>query len=185
MANVLTFKRRRRWRYGARRSRVPSVPVALIAGAMVGLAYLDFGPVADAARSTVLHFSGAASDPGSSRVSAVSFRLCGQYPHTNCVMDGDTFYLGGHPIRIADIDTPETHPARCAAEAALGARATHRLLELLNAGPFALHRLADRDTDQYGRKLRTVVRDGRSVGSILVSEGLARRWTGYRRPWCA
>jgi endonuclease YncB( thermonuclease family) len=99
-------------------------------------------------------------------------------------MDGGTFYLGSQSIRIADIDTPETHPSRCAYEAALGARATDRLLQLLNSGPFALHRLADRDTDQYGRELRTVIRDGRSLGNILVSEGLAWRWTGDRRPWC-
>jgi endonuclease YncB( thermonuclease family) len=185
MANVLTFKRRRRWRYGARRSHVPGFPAFLIVGAILGLAYVDFGPVADAARSTVMHLSGAPTAELGPRVSSVSFSLCGRYPHTNCVMDGDTFYLGSQSIRIADIDAPETHPSRCATEAALGARATYRLQELLNAGPFALHSLADRDTDQYGRKLRTVIRDGRSVGGILVSEGLARRWTGYRRPWCA
>lgn len=27
------------------------------------------------------------------------------------------------------------------------------------------------------------MRDGRSIGDILVSEGLARTWTG-RQPWC-
>jgi micrococcal nuclease len=100
----------------------------------------------------------------------------------NCVVDGDTFYLAGRKVRIADIDAPETHPSRCPTEAALGSRATSRLLTLLNAGPFEL---AGHGRDRYGRDLRTVVRDGRSLGGILVAEGLARPWTGHRLPWCA
>jgi micrococcal nuclease len=30
-----------------------------------------------------------------------------------------------------------------------------------------------------------VVRDGRSLGDTLIAEGLARRWSGQRMPWCA
>lgn len=101
----------------------------------------------------------------------------------NCVVDGDTFYLGRMAIRILDIDAPETHPPRCALEADLGDRATQRLSRLLSAGPFQLVR-EGRDTDRYGRKLRRVMRDGRSIGAVLVAEGLARKWTGKRRPWC-
>ena len=102
----------------------------------------------------------------------------------NCVVDGDTFWMGGEKIRIADIDTPETHPALCAREAALGKAATKRLRSLLNAGPFSLQSI-DRDTDRYGRKLRIVVRGGVSLGDVLVSEGLARPYQGgYREGWC-
>ncbi len=113
-----------------------------------------------------------------------AFSLCGAPPHHDCVIDGDTFYLGRQSIRIADIDTPETRGARCAYEATLGDRATHRLHALLNAGPFQLQAGA-RDADRYGRKLRTVMRDGRSLGDVLVTEGLARPWTGRRLPWCS
>jgi endonuclease YncB( thermonuclease family) len=28
------------------------------------------------------------------------------------------------------------------------------------------------------------LRDGRSLGDQLVSEGLARTWSGRREPWC-
>jgi endonuclease YncB( thermonuclease family) len=100
------------------------------------------------------------------------------------VVDGDTFWYGGAQIRIADIDTPEIHPPRCAYEAELGMRATRRLTELLRAGPFELEPIMDRDEDKYGRKLRIVVRDGQSLGDQLVAEGLARRWVGRRMPWC-
>lgn len=100
------------------------------------------------------------------------------------VVEGDTFNYGGARIRIADIDSPETHPPRCAEEAALGARATQRLSELLSAGPFELH-ANGRDEDSYGRKLRIVTRSGRSLGDTLVAEGLARPYGNGRRPWCA
>lgn len=111
------------------------------------------------------------------------FALCHSGGGGNCVVDGDTFWFAGDKYRIADIDTPETHPARCAEEAALGDAATERLRTWLNAGAFSLES-AGRDTDRYGRNLRIVTRGGASVGSVLVAEGLARPWEGRRRPWC-
>jgi endonuclease YncB( thermonuclease family) len=99
------------------------------------------------------------------------------------VIDGDTFRYAGEKIRIADIDTPEVN-GRCDSEKALAARATDRLAVLLAAGPFKLEPV-ERDEDRYGRKLRIVTRGGRSIGDQLVSEGLARTWTGRREPWCA
>ncbi|WP_373886166.1 thermonuclease family protein [Sphingobium sp. CFD-1] len=112
-----------------------------------------------------------------------TFTLCHTGGGTNCVVDGDTIWLDGQKIRVADIDAPETHPSRCALEADLGTRATHRLQELVNAGPFAVTTL-DRDADKYGRKLRVLTRGGQSLGDVLVNEGLARTWTGKREPWC-
>lgn len=111
------------------------------------------------------------------------FALCHSGGGSNCVVDGDTFWYAGDKYRIADIDTPETNPARCAEEAALGDAATERLRTWLNAGAFSLES-AGRDTDRYGRNLRIVTRGGTSVGSVLVDEGLARAWEGRRRPWC-
>ena len=98
------------------------------------------------------------------------------------VIDGDTFQYGSDRIRIADIDTPELQ-ARCPEELALARAATNRLRALLASGPFELHR-SGRDEDRYGRKLRIVTPDGRSIGNMLVAEGLARTWTGRREPWC-
>lgn len=112
------------------------------------------------------------------------FSLCPQGGGANCVVDGDTVWLAGEKIRVADIDAPETHPPRCPREADLGRAATLRLQALLNAGPVALGRIK-RDQDRYGRKLRVLLRDGQSLGMILVREGLARPYQGGRRaPWC-
>lgn len=111
------------------------------------------------------------------------FELCGKVRVT-CVVDGDTFWLDGVKVRIADIDTPEVSRPQCEQELALGNQATNRLVELMNAGPFELHTSGDRDEDRFGRKLRVVVRNGSSLGDQLVAEGLARKWTGRREPWC-
>ena len=114
---------------------------------------------------------------------AATFALCAEGPRTTCVVDGDTFWLQGEKVRIADINAPETHSAGCLAEQALGDRAARRLVTLLNAGPFALD-TEGRATDRYGRALRVVRRGGRSLGGQLIAEGLAEPWRGRRSDWC-
>lgn len=123
-----------------------------------------------------------ASETGS-KVS-LPFQMCATGSRKACVVDGDTIWLNGQKIRIADIDTPEVSEPKCSSELALGNRATARMLELINKGPFEIKAWPGRDTDRYGRKLRVLIRDGRSLGDILVSEGLARTWSGRREPWC-
>lgn len=113
-----------------------------------------------------------------------TYTYCAGKVRVDCVVDGDTFWSNGVKIRVADIDAPEIGTPRCASEKALGDRATRRLLELVNAGPFEMQSWPGRDEDKYGRKLRVLVRNGRSLGDVLVSEGLARTWTGKRQPWC-
>ncbi|MGV3490219.1 MAG: thermonuclease family protein [Devosia sp.] len=112
-----------------------------------------------------------------------SFSICNSASRYTCVVDGDTFWLEGVKYRVADIDTPEVSQPGCAAERALGRRATQRFAELLNAGPFELGGY-ERDEDRYGRKLRIVRRGGESIGMMLVAEGLAHVWGGPQREWC-
>lgn len=113
----------------------------------------------------------------------LSFRYCHTGGGHNCVVDGDTIWLKGEKIRIADIDAPETHDYRCSYEMKLGDQATRRLHDLLESGAVTLESI-DRDKDRYGRKLRIVLVDGTSVGDTLVAEGLARYYGNGRRPWC-
>ena len=121
--------------------------------------------------------------PAAGQLYSGHFGLCSGSVRITCVVDGDTFWLDGTKIRIADINTPEVSSPQCSQEAVLGRRATERLRELLNAGPFALVQ-DGRDEDRYGRKLRVAMRDGQSLGGQLVAEGLAHEWQGYRRGWC-
>lgn len=111
---------------------------------------------------------------------AASLSICAPGPRDNCVVDGDTFWVDGEKIRIADIDAPEIR-GRCDYEARLAIASRDRLRELLNSGSFKLHREGE---DRYGRTLAVVTLNERSVGDMLVSEGLARTWTGRREPWC-
>lgn len=115
---------------------------------------------------------------------AAAFTLCAEGPRINCVVDGDTFWANGEKVRLADINAPETAKAGCPQERALGQRAKLRLLGLLNAGPFTLE-VSGPATDRYGRALRIARRQGRSLGDVLVSEGLAEPWRGRRSDWCS
>lgn len=125
----------------------------------------------------------ASATASASDTETAAFSICKSGGGTNCVVDGDTIWYRGSKIRIADIDTPETHQPQCAAEAARGAAATRRLHQLVNAGPFSLQSI-NRDEDRYGRKLRILTRGGQSLGGVLVEEGLARYYAGGRRSWC-
>ena len=100
-------------RRGSRKARLPiAVTLAVILGGAAG--YLAFPETQPGALSA-------------------GFTMCARPPHSDCVIDGDTFYLGSQAIRIADIDTPETHPPRCEYEAELGERAT-RAVEGVGGG---------------------------------------------------
>jgi len=102
----------------------------------------------------------------------------------NCIIDGDTIWVNHQKIRVADENAPEISEPQCDYELDLGEKATDRLQALLNAGPFSLVATESRDVDVYGRKLRTIMRGGQSLGMILVKENLAEKWVGFRRNWC-
>ena len=117
------------------------------------------------------------------------FTRCGRRRGQACVIDGDTFKLGDRKVRIIGIDTPETHPARCAEEARLGEAATAKLQDLLNQGPFEMTGRFDGMQDRYGRDLRALSRrrpDGtiQSIAADMRESGLARRYVGYKPGWC-
>lgn len=114
---------------------------------------------------------------------AAHFVPCARGSRRACVVDGDTIWYRGTKIRLADINTPETGEPGCAREARLGAAASRRLTELLNAGAFSLEP-TDREHDSYGRALRIATRGGKSLGAVLTAEGLAEPWHGRRGDWC-
>jgi micrococcal nuclease len=177
-ARVGDFVRPRPRRRGSRRPRwrirnAPWQPLAALAGVAGALWLATTAPnVMNGNATFVMNGNG-------------SFALCAGAPRQDCVIDGDTIRYRGIKIRLEDIDAPETFSPQCASEAARGRRATERLLELMNAGAFALVRAGGPDEDIYGRKLRTIERAGRSLGDVLVAEGLARPWDGARHSWCS
>lgn len=107
--------------------------------------------------------------------------LCGKAKRFNCVVDGDTVWVGGEKIRLEGFNTPELRGA-CERESRLARAATSRLASLLNGGEFALVRSGQKD--RYNRTLATIKIDGKDVGDILIAERLAHRWQGYKEDWC-
>lgn len=160
------------WRAGAKNTGA-ALLVAIVAGAVFTGLGVDLG----------ISVLTAMASPSSPDAQSTEFSICGKRRRVNCVVDGDTFWFQRKKIRIADIDAPELSPPRCEVERAKGEAAKQRLLALLNSGKFSITAIG-RDQDRYGRELRIITRNGRSIGIVLVEENLARRWDGGRRPWC-
>lgn len=139
--------------------------LALIAGG----AFERSGPAAVAARTSVS--------------SGLVFGLCDGGGLTNCVASGDSFYLGGKTVRIANIEAPQVYGAACPREARLGRESALRLQALLNSGELGLARVPQ-DLDRYGLMLRTVSVGGRDAGQAMVASGLARNIGDLTRSWC-
>lgn len=166
---------------GAERDTRLTIGLSLAIAALVGWNAPDWLGLSPAAPTSIQSAS-PTSQPAANLVSA-AFSVCSAGKRYTCVVDGDTIWLRGQKIRISDIDTPEVSTPRCEQELQRGMRATHRMVELLNIGPFALEP-ADRAQDRYGRALFRLTRDGTSLGTALVDEGLAV-WYGNGRPdWC-
>ena len=107
------------------------------------------------------------------------FMLCEALPHLTCVFSGDSFYLRGQMVRLADIDTPPRYASECPAASTLSWKSALRLRDLLNAGPFELALAGGGDPE-----LRLVTRNGKSLGAQLVSEGLAQEKAAGALNWC-
>lgn len=177
MAQIAPFRRRARGDSLA-------IALALALAALIGWNLAVWArPTTATDTPTVAFLSGGAAEPAGADTVSQRFDICGGGARHTCVVDGDTFWLNGEKIRIADIDTPEIASPRCPGELNRGNRAKQRLAGLLNAGPFTLE-AGDRAQDRYGRSLYTVTRGGTSIGATLVDEGLAV-WYGNGRPdWC-
>lgn len=183
MGELLRFRRLRRAAPGGPGRAGPyRLRAARRGGWRSSLAAASFAFVASALGYSAL-VDGRAAFGAAVDAEQARFARCQDGSTPTCVIDGDTFRYRGETIRIADIDTPEVRDFACTAEKEKGDAATRRLVALLNDGAFTLAPY-ERERDRYGRALRIVTRDGKSLGMVLVTEGHARAWDGARRGWC-
>jgi endonuclease YncB( thermonuclease family) len=110
-----------------------------------------------------------------------AFGYCGQGEHMNCVGDGGIFWYKGEKILVADMVVPDVGAARCEGERRIGFAAKSRLLKFLNAGPFIMN-AAGKPASSGAPHV--ISRGGRSLGTQLIAEGLARK-PGAAGRWCA
>jgi endonuclease YncB( thermonuclease family) len=103
------------------------------------------------------------------------------------VIDGDTIYACGsgcYTVRILNIDAPEMPPkSKCEKEARMAVEAKARLAQAIDGKTVELVR-EGRQRDRYDRLLARVLFQGKDMGEMLISAGLARKWSGHREPWC-
>lgn len=108
-------------------------------------------------------------------------------------VDGDTIKCDGVNLRdmgdgapfVSGYDTPEIRQPKCDHERDLGREATIRMEELLRTPGLQIFDSGERD--RWKRPLvSAVLPDGRTIGAILISEGLAVEWSpDYKAAWCS
>jgi endonuclease YncB( thermonuclease family) len=116
------------------------------------------------------------------------------------VIDGDTIRFKRQVYRVVGFDAPESGSrARCERERTLADAATNRLRQLVANGQTVLEPVpcscppGTEETPEcnYGRLCAVLRAEGRDVGAILVSEGLARPYVcsqsrcPRRQSWCS
>lgn len=99
-------------------------------------------------------------------------------------VDGDTIKCDGQNLRdmgdgapfVSGYDAPETRNATCQQELELGRAATALMEELLRTPGLKIYDSGEHD--QYGRPLvSAVLPDGRTIGGVMIAEGLAVVWS--------
>ncbi|WP_321449269.1 thermonuclease family protein [uncultured Cohaesibacter sp.] len=111
---------------------------------------------------------------------ATAMPVCGSGKRVTCVVDGDTFWLGGVKYRLKGVDAPETH-GKCRNERRLAKRATNALSGFLGRGE---PHLTTYGRGYYGRVLVAVSIGGIDAGEWLIQKRLARRWPDGDKWWC-
>jgi len=108
------------------------------------------------------------------------------------VIDGDTFEARVRiwpgmdvttKVRLRGIDAPEMH-ARCGDERARALAARDALAQVLNEGAVGIAQVGQ---DKYGGRVDADVSTAATadVSAVMLSRGLARRYSGGRRTsWC-
>jgi endonuclease YncB( thermonuclease family) len=115
------------------------------------------------------------------------------------VIDGDTIATGGKTVHLVGFIAPEIQGAQCRAERELGAKAAHRVRDLVSAGGLDYSpvpcscptTILGKWACRFARTCGSLKADGHDVGDILVAEGLAIpfscdgiRCSKAQKPWC-
>lgn len=151
------------------------VPAGLVLGALI-IAALGVMLV-----KTVLPSPASASAQDAPTMIADQFALCDDPKGQACVLTADSYAWRGHLYHLTGISVPSLTGARCAQEADLARRSRITLAAMMNGGRFdARPDPADSDLDA-----RLLMRDGVSLGTLMILKGQAKEASAQPIDWCA
>jgi hypothetical protein len=151
------------------------VPVGMILAALVVAA------LGTMLIRTVLPSPASASAQEAPTMIADQFALCDDPKGQACVLTADSYAWRGHLYHLTGISVPSLTGARCPQEAVLARQSRATLAAMMNGGNFdARPDPADRDPDA-----RLLMRDGVSLGTLMILKGQAREASAQPIDWCA
>jgi len=111
---------------------------------------------------------------------ADEFSLCDDARGDACVLSADAYAWRGKRYHLADIQGPSEIEPQCPQEAALARKGRAALMAMMNGGAFqTLQDSADNDP-----AARVLMRDGVSIGQLMILKGHAKAWSRDPVNWC-
>lgn len=113
---------------------------------------------------------------------AAQFGQCYNSGVDECVLDGDTIYVGGQRVDVAGIVAPAIQGAKCSDERTRGIESALKLADLLNSGKVTL---GDTVRDSDGTLRRRVAVDGKDVAAAMIDAGVTQDRGSGQPDWCS
>jgi hypothetical protein len=163
------------WLHDTQESRTRIVPVGIILVAllMAGVAILLF--------KDILPAPGGTSSAAGPMTISERFATCDDLTGGACVLSADSYAYKGRRYRVADISVPSQTDAQCPAEAELAQQGRAALAAMMNGGAFD----ARPDPVDPDPSAKLLVRDGVSLGQLMILKGHAQPWSPKPINWCA
>lgn len=119
---------------------------------------------------------------GAAPVHMVRFASCAGGSSPDCVVDGNTIYLGRQKVEIGGMEVPRIQGAACDQERSRGVDAAVRLADLLNGGKVTL---AGKVRGPDGQMRSKVDVNGDDVALAMIGADVAHQPSSEPQNWCA
>ncbi|BBF68876.1 MULTISPECIES: nuclease [Sphingomonas] len=164
------------WLNDKQEQRTRVVPIGLLLAAL---------GIAGAVALLIAHILPAPGDAAKDVAAPTSinarFALCDDVRGDACILSANAYAWRGTRYHLSDISVPSDTAPRCSAEAARAQKGRAALAAMLNGGAFE----ARPDAADPDPSARLLLRDGVSIGQLMILKGHARAWSRNPIDWCA